>query len=215
MTKSSDWKVLSDETSSDPVSDNNEQNDTQSSERKRRLLSGSKPKTHRKYIQDIVTFLKNEALALEEDVKYEHKQNGSDHTVKVSIGGDFLEVKKKTLKTAREAAARDMMAMIGPWVEEDEWKQHVEANVDRESIKEVDEDVDIEAKEGDWRMKDTGAQEVLVAIASRLELLLAELLPAPKARATVKAAWRRVVGEGETACARGSQRGGVCARGMF
>ena len=126
MTKSSDWKVLSDETSSDPVSDNSEQGDTQSSERKRRLLNGSKPKTHRKYIQDIVTFLKNEALALEEDVKYEHKQNGSDHTVKVSIGGDFVEAKKKTLKTAREAAARDMMAMIGPWVEEDEWKQHVE-----------------------------------------------------------------------------------------
>ena len=101
MTKSSDWKVLSDETSSDPVSDNNEQNDTQSSERKRRLLSGSKPKTHRKYIQDIVTFLKNEALALEEDVKYEHKQNGSDHTVKVSIGGDFVEAKKKTLKALK------------------------------------------------------------------------------------------------------------------
>ena len=81
MTKSSDWKVLSDETSSDPVSDNNEQNDTQSSERKRRLLSGSKPKTHRKYIQDIVTFLKNKDL--EEDVKYEHRKNtrGSEASV--------------------------------------------------------------------------------------------------------------------------------------
>ena len=126
MTKSSDWKVLSDETSSDTVSDNNEQSDTQSSERKRRLLNGSKPKTHRKYIQDIVTFLKNEALALEEDVKYEHKQNGSDHTVRVSIGGDSVEAKRKTQKTAKEAAARDMMAMIGPWVEEEDWRQHVE-----------------------------------------------------------------------------------------
>ncbi len=90
------------------------------------MLNGSKPKAHRKYIQDIVTFLKNEALALEEAVKYEHKQNGSDHTVRVSIGGDSVEAKRKTLKTAKEAAARDMMAMIGPWVEEEDWRLQVE-----------------------------------------------------------------------------------------
>ena len=48
-------------------------------------MSSSKTKTHRRYIQDIVSFLKHEAVKEEEDVKYEHKTVGSDHVVRVTL----------------------------------------------------------------------------------------------------------------------------------
>ena len=90
------------------------------------MLSSSKTKTHRRYIQDIVSFLKHEAVKEEEDVKYEHKTVGSDHVVRVTLGGDSVEARKKTLKLAKDAAAKEMMIMIGPYIEDDVWKRHSE-----------------------------------------------------------------------------------------
>ena len=128
MTKSSEWRTLSEDAvnTSDSNADGNSETNTQTSERKRRLLSSSKTKTHRRYIQDIVSFLKHEAVKEEEDVKYEHKTVGSDHVVRVTLGGDSVEARKKTLKLAKDAAAKEMMIMIGPYIEDDVWKRHSE-----------------------------------------------------------------------------------------
>ena len=128
MTKSSEWRTLSEDpvNTSDSNADGNSETNTQTSERKRRLLSSSKTKTHRRYIQDIVSFLKHEAVKEEEDVKYEHKTVGSDHVVRVTLGGDSVEARKKTLKLAKDAAAKEMMIMIGPYIEDDVWKRHSE-----------------------------------------------------------------------------------------
>ena len=68
---SAGWKLLEDDQRLEE--DYGESVDTQVVERKRRLTSGSKAKTHRRYIQDISRFLWNEATAAEEDLKFEHK----------------------------------------------------------------------------------------------------------------------------------------------
>ena len=124
MTKSDEWKLLSDDKEKGSDITESSDRDTQISERKRRLLHSSKTKTHRRHIQDIVSFLQNEAKAADEEVKFEHKNVGSDHIVRVTLGGDSVEARKKTLKTAKEASAKEMLIMIGPYIEDDVWKQH-------------------------------------------------------------------------------------------
>ena len=124
MTKSDEWKLLSDDKEKGSDITESSDKDTQISERKRRLLHSSKTKTHRRHIQDIVSFLQNEAKAADEEVKFEHKNVGSDHIVRVTLGGDSVEARKKTLKTAKEASAKEMLIMIGPYIEDDVWKQH-------------------------------------------------------------------------------------------
>ena len=124
MTKE-EWKLLDNDDVKDATENTNNE-DTQASERKRRLLYSSKTKTHRRYIQDIVSFLHHEAAAADEQVQYEHRPVGADHMVRVSVGGDTAEARKKTLKTAKEAAAKEMMRMIGPWIEDEMWRQYSE-----------------------------------------------------------------------------------------
>ena len=119
MTKSSEWRTLSEDpvNTSESKTDGNCETNTHISERKR----SSKTKTHSRYIQDIVSFLKHEAVK-----KEEHKTVGSDHVVRVTLGGDSVEARKKTLKLAKDAAAKEMMIMIGPYIEDDVWKRHSE-----------------------------------------------------------------------------------------
>ena len=91
MTKD-DWKLLPNEVVRNK--DESSSENTQASERKRRLLHSSKTKTHRRYIQDIVSFLQHEAEAAEEEVQYESKQVASDTVVRVTVGGDSVEARK-------------------------------------------------------------------------------------------------------------------------
>ena len=103
MTKADEWKVLEDD-SSETVTTNETQDDnidTQASERKRRLLQSSKTKTHRRNIQDIVQFLTEEVKAADETIKWEHRTDSCNHVIKVTVMGDHVEAKKKTLKTAK------------------------------------------------------------------------------------------------------------------
>ena len=119
MTKSSEWRTLSEDpgNTSESKTDGNCETNTHISERKR----SSKTKTHSRYIQDIVSFLKHEAVK-----KEEHKTVGSNHVVRVTLGGDSVLARKKTLKLAKDAAAKEMMIMIGPYIEDDVWKRHSE-----------------------------------------------------------------------------------------
>ena len=100
--------------------------DTQVVERKRRLTSGSKTKTHRRYIQDIVSFLWNEATAAEENLKFEHKEIAREHLVRVTLGGVSADGRGKTVKSAKEAAAKAMLQQIGPFLEDTVWQRHSE-----------------------------------------------------------------------------------------
>ena len=110
MTKSSEWRTLSEDpvNTSESKTDGNCETNTHISERKR----SSKTKTHSRYIQDIVSFLKHEAVK-----KEEHKTVGSNHVVRVTLGGDSVLARKKTLKLAKDAAAKEMMIMIGLYIE--------------------------------------------------------------------------------------------------
>ena len=134
MVESAEWKVLADEGKAAEDRDTEGDGDVQDAERKRRMLSTSRTKTHRKYIQDVVTFLAQEAAAAEEEVKFEHREVGSDHQVRVSLGGDSVEALRKTLKSAKEGAAMQMLIMIGPYLEESVWKASSEAVSDCVSV---------------------------------------------------------------------------------
>ena len=61
MVESGEWKVLADEGKAAEDRDTEGDGDVQDAERKRRMLSTSRTKTHRKYIQEIVAFLKNDS----------------------------------------------------------------------------------------------------------------------------------------------------------
>merc|ERR1712130_449123 len=122
---STGWKLLEDDHNSlDEVY--NESVDTQIVERKRRLLSGSKTKTHRRYIQDVASFLLNEAIVADEDLKFEQKEMTREFVVRVTLGGDTTEAKGKTVKSAKEAAAKEMLQQIGPFIEDAIWQKHSE-----------------------------------------------------------------------------------------
>ena len=83
---SAGWKVLEDDHRLEEHY--GESVDTQVVERKRRLTSGSKTKTYRRYIQDISSFLWNEATAAEEDLKFEHKE-----VVCITLGRDTTKAR--------------------------------------------------------------------------------------------------------------------------
>ena len=122
---STGWKVLEDDHHSlDEVC--NEAVDTQVVERKRRLISGSKTKTHRRYIQDIASFLWNEAIVAEEDLKFEQKEVAREYIVRATLGGETTEAKGKTVKSAKEAAAKAMLQQIGPFIEDIVWEKYTE-----------------------------------------------------------------------------------------
>jgi len=121
---SAGWKLLEDDQRLSE--DYGESVDTQVVERKRRLTSGSKTKTHRRYIQDISSFLWNEAIAAEEDIKFEHKEVAREHVVRVTLSGDTTEARGKTVKSAKEAAAKAMLQQIGPFIEDTVWQKHTE-----------------------------------------------------------------------------------------
>ena len=122
-----EWKVVIEDKKVVPDQGDNGDGDTQSLERKRRMLLASRTKTYRKYIQDIVTFLTQEAAAAEEEVKFEQREVGSEHEVRVTLGGDSVEARRKTLKSAKEGAAMQMLIMIGPYLEETVWEASCEA----------------------------------------------------------------------------------------
>jgi len=128
MAETGEWTVLTEDSSVAVQSKaDGDHSDIQSLERRRRLLLGSRTKTHRKYIQDIVTFLCQEAAFAEEKVKFEHREVGSEHEVRVSLGGDSVEAREKTLKKAKEVAAQQMLMKIGPYLEDTEWQASSEA----------------------------------------------------------------------------------------
>ena len=66
------WEQMDDERPDNEV--NCEDSDIRSWEKKRRLRAGAGPKNQRKYIQNIVAFLWNEAKDAEETVQFEIKE---------------------------------------------------------------------------------------------------------------------------------------------
>eukprot|EP00092_Neocalanus_flemingeri_P019769 GFUD01021409.1.p1 GENE.GFUD01021409.1~~GFUD01021409.1.p1 ORF type:complete len:816 (+),score=239.01 GFUD01021409.1:110-2557(+) len=124
MCSNGGWKLMEDEHKMEE--DHGESVDTQVVERKRRLTSGSKTRTHRRYIQDIVSFLWNESKAAEEDLKFEHKEVVREHVVRVTLSGDTTEARGRTMKSAKEAAAKSMLQQIGPFIEDTVWQKHTE-----------------------------------------------------------------------------------------
>ena len=68
-------------------------------------MCGSRPKTAGKFIQDILTFLSQEAAAAEEEIKWEQKTEGSEVAVRLTLGGEAVEGRGETVKAAKEGAA--------------------------------------------------------------------------------------------------------------
>ena len=107
MAETGEWQILTEEESRRGVPDLGQANDgdTQTRERRRRLMFGSRPRTGSKYIQDVLTFLAQEASAAEEEIKWEQKAEGSEVAVRLTLGGDSVEARGTTLKAAMEVAA--------------------------------------------------------------------------------------------------------------
>lgn len=80
-----EWREVED-TPPPPLHTREEQGDVQASERRRRLLAGSRNKSHRRYLQDIVAFLWGEASSLSLGLEWRQRQEGRDTLVRVSMG---------------------------------------------------------------------------------------------------------------------------------
>ena len=104
---------------------NGQELDSQTAERRRRITSTCRTKSHRRWIQDIVGFVEAEAKSLGKELHWEQKEVGKEQAVRVKIEGEeWLESRGRTLKLAREGAARVLLQFIGPWLGDAVWQEH-------------------------------------------------------------------------------------------
>ena len=105
---------------------NEQQLDPQVAERRRRLASTCKTRSHRRWIQDIVAFVEAEAKSCEKELFWEQREVGKkEHAVRVKIGEEeMVEARGRTLKFAKEGAARVLLQLVGPWLGDDVWQDH-------------------------------------------------------------------------------------------
>ena len=57
-------------------------------------------------------------------MKYESRTAGGEQLVRVSCAGETAEARKKTVRAAKEAAAKSMLEIIGPFVEDVVWQKY-------------------------------------------------------------------------------------------
>jgi len=109
-----------------PLLKNEQQLDPQVAERRRRLASTCRTKSHRRWIQDIVAFVEGEAKSCGKDLYWEQMEVGKkEHAVRVKFGEEEqVESRGRTLKLAREGAARVLLQLVGPWLADHVWQEH-------------------------------------------------------------------------------------------
>ena len=106
---------------------NGQQLDPQVAERRRRLASTCRTKSHRRWIQDIVAFVEGEAKSCGKELCWEQREVGKkEHAVRVKLGEDeeMVEARGRTLKHAKEGAARVLLQLVGPWLGDEVWQEH-------------------------------------------------------------------------------------------
>jgi hypothetical protein len=96
----------------------------QAAERRRRLRAAGGSRTHRRHLQDVVGFLREEAGWLGEHLAWEVRAEGREQAARVRLGPEQAEGRGKTAKLAREAAAKALLQRVGPWLEEAVWESH-------------------------------------------------------------------------------------------
>ena len=102
-----------------------QQVDPQVAERRRRLTSTCRTKSHRRWIQDIVAFVEAEAKSCGKELYWEQRQVGKEHAVRVKLGAEeeVVEARGRTLKLAKEAAAKVLLQLVGPWLGDNIWQE--------------------------------------------------------------------------------------------
>jgi len=99
--------------------------DAQNWEKNRRIKSEAGAKNPRKYIQDIVGFLWQEAKTAEESLAFQIKEEDRYSTVRVTLGSETTSEQGRTPKAAKDAAASAMLQKIGPYIEDSVYLGHI------------------------------------------------------------------------------------------